>query len=168
VTKRPLTTGLLIATIVCVLDQASKWWVLLDIMSPPDPIEVLPVFNLVLVWNRGVSFGLFAAGDPMAKWFLIAVAVVIVVALSVWLRRAQSRLVVSAIGLIVGGAAGNVIDRLVHGAVVDFLDFHVAAYHWPAFNIADSAITVGAALLILDSLRPSPQNSASDSAEDSQ
>jgi len=156
--RRPLVAGLLVAVIVFLLDQASKWWVLLDIMNPPRTIEVLPFFNLVLVWNRGVSFGMFPAGSLVGQWMLIGLAAAICVALLFWLRGATNRLTVGAIGLIIGGAVGNVLDRLVHGAVVDFLDVHAAGYHWPAFNVADSAICVGAGLLILDSLTTKPHN----------
>ena len=160
--------GLLIALGVSLLDQITKWWVLLDLMNPPRVIELLPFFNLVLVWNRGVSFGLFPAGSATGQWFLIGVAALIVAVLVVWLRRAEDRKTLCAIGLIVGGAVGNVIDRILHGAVVDFIDWHVGGYHWPAFNIADSAITVGAVLLILDSLTSKPHNKDSESVKDPQ
>jgi signal peptidase II len=144
--------GLALALIVIVLDQLSKWWILTDVMNPPRVIEVLPFANLVLVWNRGVSFGLFNTGSDMGPWILSAVAVAISIGLLVWLFRGAERIVGYGIGLIVGGAIGNVIDRVIHGAVVDFVDLHAAGAHWPAFNVADSAITLGAGLLILDSL----------------
>tara|TARA_R110002072_G_scaffold94449_1_gene208671 strand:+ start:440 stop:928 length:489 start_codon:yes stop_codon:yes gene_type:complete len=144
--------GLGLAFLVIVLDQISKWWVLTDIMNPPRVIEVTPFANLVLVWNRGVSFGLFNTRSDYGPWILAAVAVGVSAILAVWLFRGPERIVGWGIGLILGGALGNVIDRLVHGAVVDFVDLHVAGAHWPAFNVADSAITVGAVLLILDSL----------------
>lgn len=147
-----LKRGLLIALVVMVLDQASKWWILLDVMNPPQLIPILPSFNLVLTWNRGVSFGMFAMGTDMGPWILSILAVVIVAVLLAWLRKSEGKLVPAAIGLIVGGAIGNVVDRMVHGAVVDFLDLYWGSYHWPAFNVADSAITVGAILLVVDSL----------------
>ncbi|MEQ8804259.1 MAG: signal peptidase II [Rhodospirillales bacterium] len=144
--------GLGLAFLVLVLDQISKWWVLTDLMNPPRVIEVLPFANLVLVWNRGVSFGLFNTASDYGPWILSALALAVSAVLAVWLFRGPERMVGWGIGLILGGALGNVIDRLVHGAVVDFVDLHAGGAHWPAFNVADSAITVGAALLILDSL----------------
>lgn len=147
-----LRRGLLIALCVIALDQATKWWILLSVMNPPHLIEIMPMFNLVLTWNRGVSFGLFDAGSAAGPWILSGVAVVIVAVLLYWLRGAKGKLVAIAVGFIAGGAAGNVIDRMVHGAVVDFLDVYWGSYHWPAFNVADSGITIGAALLVIDSI----------------
>ncbi|MEQ9559207.1 MAG: signal peptidase II [Rhodospirillales bacterium] len=144
--------GLGLAFLVLVLDQITKWWVLTDLMNPPRVIEVLPFANLVLVWNRGVSFGLFNTASDYGPWILSALALAVSAVLAVWLFRGPERMVGWGIGLILGGALGNVIDRLVHGAVVDFVDLHLGGAHWPAFNVADSAITVGATLLILDSL----------------
>jgi signal peptidase II len=149
---KPLWRGLAIAAVVIALDHATKWWVLLSLMQPPRVIEVTPFFNIVLTWNRGVSFGMFDTDSPMGPWILSGVAVAVVIALVAWLSKGPSRFVAAALALIIGGAIGNVIDRFIHGAVVDFLDVHAAGYHWPAFNVADSAISVGAALLILDSL----------------
>ena len=138
--------------LVLALDQVSKWWILTDVMNPPRIIEITPFFNIVLAWNRGVSFGMFAGDSAWGPWLLTGLAGVIVIALAVWLWRTPSRLSVAALGLIIGGAVGNVVDRLNHGAVVDFLDVHAAGWHWPAFNVADSAICVGAAILVLESL----------------
>lgn len=153
-----LRLGLGLALAVVILDQASKWAVLARLMDPPRAIEVLPIFNLVLVWNTGVSFGLFDSDDPRGAWILSAVALVIVAVLVVWLLRVPHRLGAAAIGLIVGGAVGNVVDRLRLGAVADFLDFHVGLYHWPAFNLADSAITVGVLILLYDALFARPES----------
>ncbi len=147
------------ALVILVLDQASKWWVLAVVMQPPQRIAVTPFFNLVTGWNRGVSFGMFDSDSPISGWILSALALVIVGFLLNWLRKENKRHISLAIGMIVGGAIGNVADRIMHGAVFDFLDVHVANYHWPAFNIADSGITVGAAILILDSLFAKPDNS---------
>jgi signal peptidase II len=116
------------------------------------PVEVTPFFDLVLVWNRGVSFGMLTGGGGVPPWALVALAGAIGLFLLAWLwreTRAPARL---ALWLVIAGAVGNVVDRLRFGAVVDFLDFHVNGYHWPAFNVADSAIVVGAGLLLLDSL----------------
>jgi signal peptidase II len=144
--------GIALAIAVFCLDQLSKWWMLERVMQPPRLIEVTPFFNLVMGWNRGVSFGLFNTDSPLNDWLLPLVAVVIVGVLGVWLMRVDRALIATSLGLIIGGALGNVVDRLQHGAVFDFLDVHAFGYHWPAFNVADSAITVGAAILILDSL----------------
>jgi len=143
--------GLGIAAVVLVADQASKAW-LLDLMEANQfrMIEVTGFFNLVMVWNPGVSFGMFATGSEGTRWLLTAVALVISAGLVWWLRRQTAWLAVVAIGLVIGGALGNAIDRIVFGAVADFFDFHVAGWSWPAFNVADSAITVGVLLLLLD------------------
>jgi signal peptidase II len=147
-----LKLGLLIAVPIVILDQLSKWWVLADLMNPPAVIEVTRFFNFVLVWNRGVSFGLFDSDSHWGPILLSSLAVVISVVLFIWLTRAGSRLSAVAIGMVLGGAVGNVIDRIRYGAVVDFLDFHAMGYHWPAFNVADSAISVGVGLLLYDGL----------------
>ena len=144
--------GLGIALIVFGLDQVTKYWILEHVMQPPQVLEVTPFFNLVLGWNRGVSFGMFNQDSQWNAWILSGIAIAIVVALLVWLRKADKFLVAAALGLIIGGALGNVVDRAQFGAVVDFLDFHMAGYHWPAFNVADSGITVGAVLLVVDAL----------------
>jgi signal peptidase II len=146
-----LRIGLSIAGLTLVLDQISKWWAL-HALDPLQPVAVIPFLNLVLVWNRGVSFGLFDDGGSWTPWLLKLVALIIVAGLVWWLRRTDDRYQATALGLIIGGAIGNVIDRLVHGAVVDFIDVHAAGYHWPAFNVADSAICVGAVLLVFESL----------------
>ena len=144
--------GITAAIGVVALDQASKWWILEHVMRPPRVIELTGFFNLVVGWNRGVSFGMFNTASPYNAWVLSAIALGIVAALAVWLRRAGRPFLAAAIGLVMGGALGNVVDRLRFGAVFDFLDLHAVGYHWPAFNVADSAITVGAVLLVVDSL----------------
>jgi signal peptidase II len=118
-------------------------------------IEITSFFNIVEVWNPGVSFGMGAALGP---WVLTGLAVVISVALFIWLLRAETGLLQIALSLLIGGAVGNVIDRVRFGAVYDFLDVHVMGYHWPAFNVADSAITVGAVMLLFDSLFGKPES----------
>lgn len=118
--------------------------------------QVTPFFSLVLTFNRGMSFGVFNAGPGGGAGFnavvFSLVAAVIVAGLIYWLSRVASPLLAVAIGLIVGGAVGNVVDRIRHGAVVDFLDFHVGNWHWPAFNLADSAICLGVAMMLFDGL----------------
>ena len=141
--------GLVAAVIVAALDQLTKWWILDWVMDPPRVIAIAPFFNTVLVYNRGTSFGLFEGGG---QWLLLAVAAAIVAILLVWLTRTRRRGLALALGLVIGGALGNAIDRLARGAVVDFLDFHWGELHWPAFNLADSAITIGVVLMLLDGL----------------
>lgn len=149
----PFAAGALAAMLTLVLDQLSKWWILAFVMNPPKRIPLIDNFSLVLVYNRGVSFGIFNDAPDWARWALIAFAGLVAAALLIWMRYAESRLLALALGLVAGGAIGNVVDRIYYGAVVDFLDFHVGTWHWPAFNVADSAITVGVALLIVDSLK---------------
>ena len=145
--------GLIVAAVALVLDQASKFFFYdLLVADGQRAIEVLPFFNLVTVWNYGISFGMFNSGSAGGSIIFVGLALAIVVALLVWLRSVASPLVAAALGLVIGGAIGNVIDRLRFGAVFDFLDFHVAGWHWPAFNVADSAICVGVALLCIDAL----------------
>ena len=144
--------GWALAGAVLVLDQITKV-LILDLFSTSlQAIEVLPFFNLVLAWNRGISFGMFGGLGDWGPWVLVVLALVISVVLARWMIKAENRLTLVSLALIIGGALGNVIDRIRFGAVVDFLDVHVLGYHWPAFNVADSAITVGAAILILESL----------------
>jgi signal peptidase II len=149
--RQALTFGFAIAAVTVVLDQITKWWVVARLMDPPRTIEIAPFFNLVMVWNRGITFGLFGNAQ-WGRWAFAAVAVVIVAILISWLARTVHRLVAVALGLVIGGAIGNVIDRVRWGAVADFLDFHAMGWHWPAFNVADSAIVVGVGILLLEAL----------------
>lgn len=152
--------GMILALLVFVADQASKWWILERVMTPPRTVEVTSFFNLVLTYNRGVSFSLFNTSSAANPYIFAGLAVIIAIALAVWLRRIEYRLPATGIGLVIGGAVGNALDRLRFGGVVDFLDFHLDGNHWPAFNVADSAIVVGAGLLIIDALfrrRESPK-----------
>ena len=140
------------AILIVVIDQLTKAWVLsgLDLRELGRVPVWPPIFNLTWVENRGVSFGLF--GDGSARWMLSGFSVVVAGVLAWWALKADRRLLVSSIGLIMGGAIGNVIDRIRFGFVVDFLDFSgTGVFPW-VFNIADSAITIGVILLILDSL----------------
>ena len=143
------------AAAVLLADQASKWWVL-NVLHLPDrgSVPVLPVLNLTMVWNQGVTFGLFHQDGAAGPWILAGIALVVVVALGVWLRRAETRLVAAALGAIAGGAVGNVIDRVRFGAVVDFLHAHAFGYSWYVFNVADAAIVCGVGALLLDGARP--------------
>ncbi len=136
--------GLIWAGLVILIDQITKWWIISGLMSPPQEIQITPFFNLVMVWNRGISFGLFNDSGTNA-WLLSAIALGIVAILGTWLRQAPGRLLPGALGGVIGGALGNVIDRIFRDthAVADFLDFHWSGYHWPAFNVADTAIALG-------------------------
>ncbi|MHA1107487.1 MAG: signal peptidase II [Alphaproteobacteria bacterium] len=149
----PPRFGFALAALVIVLDQLSKWWILEFVMAPPRVMPLAPFFNLVLVHNRGVSFGMFGSAPEWLPWALALFAVMISAVLAIWLWRTGDRLLASALGLVIGGALGNVIDRIRYGAVVDFLDFHAAGYHWPAFNVADAAITIGVGFLLIDALK---------------
>ncbi len=142
-----------LSLLVLVLDQASKFGALFA-MAPHERIEVLPVFNLVLVFNDGAAFSFLSGAGGWQRGLFIGVALAVSVALLVWLVRLSpgQRLLAVALALVLGGAVGNLIDRLWLGEVIDFLDFHWRGWHWPAFNLADSAITVGVLLLLWDGL----------------
>ena len=144
--------GIGLAIVTAALDQLTKWVILSMVMTPPRRIEMTDFFNVVLVANRGVSFGLLSSDSPWGQPLLIGLALALSVMLVFWLRGADNRLLAGSIGLILGGAIGNAIDRLNHGAVIDFLDFHLAGFHWPAFNLADSAIVIGVAVIIFEGL----------------
>lgn len=151
--QRRFTIALYLGALVVMCDQFSKWWVLNVAMNPPQVRPVGGFLNIVLVWNKGVTFGFFSRIDHRyMTYFLIAVAAVILFLLGRWLWRTHSSLVAVGLGAVMGGAVGNVIDRLRFGAVVDFLDFYWRDYHWYAFNIADAAIVTGVGLLLLDGL----------------
>lgn len=144
--------ALSLAVLVVALDQASKWWIVTALMTPPRVIPLGPFLNIVLTRNRGISFGMLRLEGAWAPWLLSGLALAVVVGLFIWQRRARSGWIATAVGLIAGGALGNVLDRLDARGVVDFIDVHAGAYHWPAFNLADSAITVGVAILIAEAL----------------
>jgi len=147
--------GLVAGLLVLGLDQASKWWVLNVIELPRvGQIVLLPVLNLTMVWNQGVTFGLLRQDGPWGAWILGGVALAVVVALGIWLRRAESLLSAAALGAIAGGAIGNVIDRFRFGAVVDFLHAHAFGWSWYVFNVADAAIVCGVAALLIEGLFP--------------
>jgi signal peptidase II len=155
-----------LAAAVTILDQLSKWWVL-NLLHLPErgQIPVLPFFRLSMVMNPGVSFGLLRADTALGRGLLVGAAMLVVIALALWVRRADRPLFATALGLVIGGALGNnLIDRARIGEVVDFLDFSGLMFPW-VFNVADSAITVGVILLLIDSFfgpkpapRPAPEN----------
>ena len=141
--------GLAVALAILLVDQLGKAWLIELLGVHGEAMELTPFFNLVMVWNRGVSFGLGGAAG-LGPWPFVALSGAITVALLVWLWRAETRLLGLAIGAVVGGAIGNMIDRIRYGAVADFFDLHLAGYHWPAFNVADGAIVVGVGVIVLD------------------
>ena len=134
------------------LDFVTKWLILNIVMVPPRPIEITPFFNLRLGFNTGVSFGLFRELFLEHPLMLAGIKMVIVAGLVVWAMRTTKPSETIGLGIIAGGATGNVVDRIRQGAVTDFLDFHVGDWHWPAFNMADVTIATGAALLVAGSL----------------
>ncbi len=169
--------GFLLAADIFIMDQVSKWLILEYILknqvqpngirlglwewlmkTPPRlpfaSVEILPFFNLTMVWNEGISFGLFHGSGI---YILVGLALVITVLFSVWLTRVQGWMQMIALSFVIGGALGNVFDRLRFGAVADFFDFHVMGWHYPAFNIADCGIVVGIALLVFDGIVLEPK-----------
>tara|TARA_B100001093_G_scaffold149352_1_gene142079 strand:- start:373 stop:780 length:408 start_codon:yes stop_codon:yes gene_type:complete len=126
-------------------------WALESFFLPPRVIEVFPWFNLVPVWNTGISFGMLADYSDWMPGIISGITIIISLVLLAWLFVAASVPIKLALSLILGGAVGNIIDRIRFGAVIDFVDIHFFGFHWPAFNIADSAITIGVALFLLDS-----------------
>jgi lipoprotein signal peptidase len=154
--------GVAAALVVMAADQASKWWVLNVIDLPAlGQVVLLPVLNLTFVRNTGVTFGLLTGFGQWGYLALAAIALAVVAALGIWLRRAESLLVAIALGAIVGGAISNVIDRLRFGYVVDFIHAHVGVWSWYVFNLADAAIVCGVAALVLDSLLPRARRAGS-------
>lgn len=153
-----LRAGLFLAILVLFLDQVSKLAILEWVRPQAAGIAVTGFLAIVLVWNRGMSFGMLNVGDPLVPWILGAIAVAVAVGLVWWLARARRGLVILGLGLVLGGAVGNLVDRLLYGAVVDFVLLHAGGWHFPAFNVADSAITLGVAALLWDSLFTKPES----------
>jgi signal peptidase II len=139
---------------VIILDQLTKIWAT-QTLTFNQPIAILPFFNFTLLHNTGAAFSFLANAGGWQRWFFTILAIGVSFVLVLWLARLKSNQygLASALALILGGALGNVIDRLNYGYVIDFLDFYYKTWHWPAFNIADSAITIGAAILIVDAFR---------------
>ena len=141
--------GYALAALVFVLDHLTKYWVVHIVRLPErGAVDVLPFFRLTFVGNVGVSMGLFPAGTPNARWFLVAVTAAIAVAVVVWMQRERNRLDIVALGLVLGGALGNIVDRIRLGYVVDFLHFHWHEHSFWVFNVADAAISIGVLLLL--------------------
>lgn len=145
----------ILIVLILAADQATKLWVLAA-LQPYEVIPVLPSLNLTLVFNEGAAFSFLADAGGWQRWFFVALALVVSVVLLVWLWRLkpEDRLTAAGLSLVAGGAIGNLIDRIAYGHVVDFVDVYWRAWHWPAFNVADSAITVGVGLLLLEAFLP--------------
>jgi len=149
--------GLAAAIVVCALDQATKLWLIFSFeLGRRGTVALAPFLDLVLTWNTGISYGWFQQEGPLGRWILLAFTAAAVALLWLWLASAGSRLSALALGLIIGGALGNAIDRISYGAVADFVLLHVTtaqwSFKWYAFNLADVAIVVGVAGLLYESL----------------
>ncbi len=144
--------------LVIILDQASKW-IMVSWLSLHETVAIIPFFNLTMAHNTGAAFSFLAQAGGWQRWFFVGLTSVISIVLFIWLKKLKTdaKLEAISISLILGGAIGNVIDRIYFGYVIDFLDVYYGTYHWPAFNVADSAIVIGAGLLIFDSFRAQPE-----------
>ena len=154
------TTGFAIAFIALLIDQAYKWWMLYvyDIAAR-GLVTITPFFDITLVWNKGISYGLFQQESATGRYVLIGIILCIAVVLVIWLMQARNYIMAVAMGLVLGGAVGNVVDRIYYGAVADFFSFHYRGFNWYVFNLADIWVVAGAALLIYDSVRNDAQRS---------
>lgn len=152
----PRRLGLVIAALALAADQISKNLMLYGFgfisMRPFERVEVLPFFDLVMVWNRGVSYGLLQQEGLLGTLILTLFSLGAVAALSWWLFKAEHRLLAAGLGLLIGGALGNVIDRILYGAVADFFHFYAWGRGWYVFNVADAAITIGVVVLLADAV----------------
>ncbi len=166
----PLSSlGAGVAVVAFACDRLHKWWTL-NILDLPSlgAIRVTQNFDLVMAWNKGVSYGLFQAESTAGRIGLVVFALAVVIGLGLWLAKAGNKLLAISIGLIIGGALGNVLDRLIYGAVADFFSFHAFGFYWYIFNVADVCIVVGVGLILLESFFPSlfAGDESSDTAKD--
>jgi len=153
ITNPAMARWLWLSMLVIVLDQATKW-LAAAMLDPYRPLPLVPLLNLTLMYNEGAAFSFLADAGGWQRWFFACFAILMSVMLVIWLLRlgAREHLMAAALSLVVGGAVGNLIDRVLTGRVVDFIDLYVGDWHWPAFNVADSAITLGVVLLLLGNL----------------
>lgn len=163
--NRMLLIGLTTAFITLGFDQWVKWNLVPWLSMMGGRVEMSSWFNLALVWNPGISFGMFGEHPEISRIVFAVLTTVISSILLIWLTRIRCGRMATALGLVIGGAIGNLIDRLRWGAVADFLDFHMMGYHWPAFNIADSAIVVGVGVLIWHTLKEDGEKKKQSSKE---
>jgi signal peptidase II len=159
----PTPIGVATALVTLVLDQVTKLYAMFVYDLPVrEPVRVTPFMDLIVVWNHGISYGLFQQSTELGRWVLVAVSLAAALALSIWIRRARGKLLAASLGLIVGGAIGNAIDRVAYGAVFDFIHLHVGSFSWYVFNVADAAIVAGVVGLLYDSFvlekRRTPRN----------
>lgn len=144
--------GLLISGFILLADQISKWWILNGLKLPEvGSVELLPFLNFTMVWNYGISMGL-PMGESLGKWGIVILTAGISLWLLNWLRTTEQKFEGWGLAIILGGAIGNIVDRFLHGAVVDFIHLHAFDYNFYVFNVADSAITIGVILLLIDGL----------------
>jgi signal peptidase II len=153
--------GLAMALVAAAADQAVKLWLIFVYdLGARGVVTLTPFLSLVMAWNTGISFSLFPQTGPLGQWALLALKVIVMLLLWIWLARANSKLTALALGLIIGGALGNAIDRIAYGAVADFVLFHVTtatfSFNWAVFNLADAAIVVGVAGLLYETLLGTP------------
>lgn len=145
--------GMGVAAVALLVDQVSKQWLLRSFdIADRQPVQLAPVLDLVLAWNKGISYSLFTTDSRYGPGILLAITLTATVLLAVWLWRSTSTVTAVALGLLIGGALGNAYDRFAYGAVVDFVHFHVGRFSWYIFNAADVAIVCGVALLLIESL----------------
>ena len=148
----PRLAGFLLAVLTLAIDQGNKLW-LIDVygIAARQPVALASYFDVVFAKNPGISYSLLSAHSPAARWALVGFALAATLVIGFWLWRTTTRLVALALGLILGGALGNAIDRFRYGWVADFYYFHLGSFHWYVFNLADVAIVLGVALLLIDS-----------------
>ena len=153
---------LIISAIVIGLDQVTKW-LMVSWLALYETVAIMPYFNLTMAHNHGAAFSFLAQAGGWQRWFFTVLALVISTVLVVWLAKLkpEAKLEAISLSLVIGGAIGNVIDRICYGYVIDFLDIYICSSHWPAFNVADSAICIGAVLLIIDSIKSEPESQTS-------
>lgn len=165
----------LFVAIIVYVDQLSKWWATEEILKAGNGYgffewitripeiadyrskEMLPFVDFVMVWNNGISFGMFQSDDPVVPLLITLVTAAVIIGFIVWMVRTDIRNVAGGLSMVVGGAIGNLIDRMRFDAVIDFLDFHIFGWHWPAFNLADTCIVLGIAFVVFDSLFLEPR-----------
>ena len=154
ITHPTMARWLWLSLLIVILDQATKW-LAEGLLLPFQPVPLMPLLNLTLMYNEGAAFSFLANAGGWQRWLFAGFALVMTLALTFWLLRLDKgeRATAAALSLVIGGAIGNLIDRVQTGRVVDFIDFYVGTWHWPAFNVADSAISIGIVFLLITSFR---------------
>lgn len=154
ITNPTMARWLWLSLLIIILDQATKW-LAEALLVPFQPVPLMPLLNLTLMYNEGAAFSFLANAGGWQRWLFAGFALVMTTVLAIWLLRLEKgdRVIAVTLSLIIGGAIGNLIDRVQTGRVVDFIDFYVGTWHWPAFNVADSAISIGIVFLLITSFR---------------